>query len=158
VAGASVDLATYRRLARILVLGSVAGTVAGIYGLLRGSWFLGGAALAAGIVLLWFVQRLSIAAEAGSEDTLVFVTKDDCALCDEAKALLPSVTDGLPFRVEEARLESSRFLRRHFRSTVPVLLWQGEEIARLGWDAEALRRRLEAIVAARPPAAGRQSP
>lgn len=155
---APVDLRTFRRLARLLTFASVLATVAGLYAFLHEAWFLGGLAIAAGVVLLAMVQRFSIQAEAGSENVLVFVTKDGCTLCDEAKALLPAITQGTPFRVEEAHLESSRFLRRHFKNKVPVLLWQGEEIAAIGWDAGALRARLEAIVAERPPADGRQSP
>lgn len=143
-----VRLRTFRRLAKLLTFASVLATVAGIYAGLRGAWGLAALGVGAGILALYGVQRLSIQSAPGSEFVLVFVTKDQCSLCDEARLLLPGLIEGTPFRVEEVRLESDRFLRRHFKNHVPVLLWQGEEVARLKWDPEDVQKRIRALPAA----------
>jgi len=158
VAAAPVGLATFRRLARLLTIASLLATVAGIYAALKGAWGLAAVGIGAGLLALYAVQRLAIRSEPGSEDVLLFVTKDQCSLCDEARLLLPQVLAGTPFRIEEARIEEDKFLRRHFKNHVPVLLWQGEELARLGWDAASLRGRLDEILADRQARAQRQNP
>lgn len=144
-----MGLRTFRRLAKLLTFASLLATVAGLYAGLHGEWALAGLSIGVGILALYGVQRLTIQPIAGSEDTLVFVTKDQCGLCEEARLLLPGLLEGTPFHVEEATIEGDKFLRRHFKNAVPVLLWQGEELARLRWDPRAIRARLEALLAHR---------
>jgi glutaredoxin-like protein DUF836 len=158
VAAAPVDLRTFRRLAKLLTFASLLATVAGLYAALQRQWGLAALGIGAGLLALYAVQRLAIQPAAGSENVLLVVTKDECSLCDEARLLLPTLIEGTPFRTEEVKIESDRFLRRHFKDHVPVLLWQGEELARLRWDPATVRARLDAILAERRPVAGRQSP
>jgi hypothetical protein len=154
-----VELRAFRRLATLSLLASVIATVGGLYALVVArAWLLGGLGLLLGVALLLLVQGLAIRATPGSENVLVFVTKRECSLCDEARLLLPGLTEGTPFRIEEVELEGNRFLRRHFRHDVPVLLWQGEVVARLRWEPTELRARLDAILAERNAPIGPQSP
>lgn len=127
------------------MISAVASTVAGLYQLLHARWIPGVLFLVGGVLLLLPSQLASIRTEPGSERVLVFVTKPECSLCDEARALLPKLLDGTPFRVQEVALDSSRSLKRAFRNRVPVLLWQGTVIADLGWDPVATRSQLEEL-------------
>ena len=147
----SVTVAAYRRLSAALVLLAVALTTWALYAALHTRWFEVLLALPAGVLLLYAVQRLAIRTDAGAADLLIFATKDECALCDEARLLLGRLTTGSAWNVKEVRIETDRFLRRHFKNEVPVLLWQGEVLARLAWDAGSLRGRLEAL---KPAASG----
>lgn len=147
-----VSLPAYRRLAAATMVFAVAATVAGLYAALHRQWALALLGLVGGALLLYPSQFVRIRAEPGGEHLLYFVTKAECALCDEARALLPPLLAGTPFGIREIRVETDRGLRRRFGHAVPVLLWQGEVLARLGWDAALLRRRLEDLARAHPPA------
>ena len=142
----ALDLPSYRRLATFTMLASVAVTVAGLYQFLHGRWAPGVLYVMAGILLLLPSQVAQIRTVPGSENVLVFLTKKECSLCDEARLLLPEITKDTSFRIEETALEtSSRTLRKTFRNRVPVLLWQGTVVAALRWDLAAIRARLAEI-------------
>lgn len=143
-----LELGAFRRRARWLTVLSVLATVLGIYAAVGRRWGLAGLGVGVGIVLLYLVQRAGIQATPGSERVLVFLTRADCTLCEEAEEVLAELTKDTPFLVERLSVDSSRFLKRHFADAVPVLLWQGEELGRLRWDAAALRTRLDGIRAA----------
>lgn len=145
-----LGLAKFRLLARFTLVLAVAATVAGLYAALHGQWGPAALGIGLGILLLYPSQYVAIKSEPGSEDQLVFVTKQECSLCDEARAILPTVTQGTPFRVTEQRLEEHAYLRRAFRNNVPVLLWQGEVVAELHWDPALVRTRLDQILHDRP--------
>lgn len=132
----------FRALAQLTLLISVALTTLGIYSLLNQDWWWAALAVGAGVLLLVPSQMVSLQGQKGSEHELVFVTKQSCTLCDEAQALLPQITDGTPFHVREVDLASDRRLQKLFWDRVPVLLWQGEVVADLGWDVAAVRARL----------------
>lgn len=155
------NLQNYRRLTRLLMLAAVGLTTWGLYAGLHHEWHWTALGIGGGVLSLYLAQRIHIKTDPLAQHLLVFVTKSDCALCEEARLLLPKITEGTPFRVEEESIDENKFLRRHFRDTVPVLLWQGEEIARLRWDADALRARLQSLAAdpgvAKGPS-GQQSP
>lgn len=143
-----VSHSAFRLIVRFSLLLSIALVVAGIYQLLQGVLGLGLAAIGLGVLALVPSQYFRIRPEPGAENVLVLVTKQDCLLCEEARLVLRTLIEGTPFRVQEVDLADHRYLRR-FKNHVPVLLWQGDELARLRVDAPAVRAHLEAILAER---------
>lgn len=153
-----LPLRTFRRLVQLTSLASVALVAAGLFLFVSGQWAWALLVVLAGILLVLPPQLYRIQPEAGSEHVLLLVTKRECPLCDEARLLLPQLLEGTPFRVEEADLDQDRFLRRHFRHDVPVLLWQGEVLAKLRFDPTTLRAKLLGLLdasQAQAPSAGR---
>lgn len=126
----------------MLTLASVGAFVAGLYALVQGLWPLTLVGIGLSIVLLASLQRFDVRGESAAGPTLIFVTKRQCTLCERARALLPLITEGSPFRVQEVGLETDSSLRRLFRDRVPVLLHEGEVVADLAWDAATVRQRL----------------
>lgn len=151
--GRELSLRRYRWLVRLSLLAGVASVVAGLWAALHALWGPALLGLGAGILLLWPSQHFRIRPEPGSERVLSLLTKKECSLCDEARILLPTLLEGTPFRVEETDIDTERFLRRHFRTQVPVLLWQGETLAQLRFEPAEVRARLAEIQARLPPAA-----
>lgn len=140
-----VELTRFRWLVRWSLLLSVALVTIGLYALLRGLIGIGLLCIGAGILFLVPSQYFLIRPHQGSERTLWFLTRKECTLCDEAKALLGTLTAGTPLRIEERDVDEDRFLRRHFRKQVPVLLWQGEVLAAGRWELEVVKARLAEI-------------
>jgi hypothetical protein len=103
------------------------------------------ASVGLGVLALGASQYFRIRPEAGAENLLVLVTKEHCLLCEEARNVVREVTRDTPFTLQEVDLRDHRALRR-YKNFVPVLFWQGDELARLKVDPDALRERLSSIL------------
>lgn len=138
----------FRLIVQFSLLASVGLVVFGIYQLLEGALGLGLAGIGLGILALVPSQYFRIRPDPEAENLLLLVTKEDCLLCEEARAVLRQVIADTPFRVQELDLGDHRYLRR-FKNHVPVLLWQGDELSRLRIDPDELRGKLSEILAQR---------
>lgn len=143
-----VSHSAFRLIVQFSLLASIALVVYGIYQLLQGSLGPGLAGIGLGILALVPSQYFRIRPDPEAENVLLFITKQDCLLCDEARIVLRSAIEGTPFQVQELDLRDHRYLRR-FKNAIPVVLWQGDELARLRVDGPEIRRRLEEILAER---------
>ena len=76
---------------------------------------------------------------------LTIYCRRHCHLCDEMKAVVWEVGADLPVELEEVDVDLSRELKRRYGLDVPVLAWDGEELARhrvtAGAPREALLKR-----------------
>lgn len=145
-------MGVYRLLTRFTLLFSVACVVFGMYRLLQNDLVLGAIGIGLGVLLLAPSQYFRIRPVPGAENILVLLSRKNCTLCDEARPVLRAVVENTPFAVQEIDVDSDRRLRRRFKNFVPVVLWQGDELARLRVDRDALSARLHQILAARAPA------
>jgi glutaredoxin len=102
------------------------------------------AACAAG----WYLQRWRITRSAGWKPAapgrrfhrLVIYSRDDCHLCDDAKAVLGEYLEFLP-RIEEVDIDADPELKSRFGMTVPVV--EIDDVIRFqGRVDEILLRRL----------------
>ena len=71
-----------------------------------------------------------------------FYTKPRCSLCEAGKAALKEALAGEQFELREMDITRSPFLFERYRYAIPVVVVDGEEIARLRFDAATLRRQL----------------
>ena len=69
-------------------------------------------------------------------------TRPDCALCDEAHALLDTLAERLGFAIEAVDIDTDRELRARYNYAVPVIAVGGEEVARAPIRARALEAAL----------------
>ena len=103
------------------------------------------ASIGAGVMALGASQYFRVKPDPAAENLLVLVSKDHCTLCDEARHVIREVTKDTPFTLQEIDVRDHRHLSR-FKNHIPVLFWQGDEIARLKVDPDELRAKLEAIL------------
>lgn len=75
--------------------------------------------------------------------TLVLVGKPDCHLCHVMHEAVQRVV-GDRLAIEERDVRSDPSLYERYRYEIPVLLLEGQEVARHHIDEETLRRHLEA--------------
>lgn len=149
-----LSLQDFRTVSRAATFLSVGLAAVGIYLLLEGLVPAGIAVIVLGVALMAGLSLLRIRPEPAGERLLILVSKDDCALCDEARLRLKDLPEARPFLLREVRIEEDANLRRRYRDWVPVVLWQHEELAKGQIDWDALRRRLSDIdpdVDSRPP-------
>lgn len=73
---------------------------------------------------------------------LTLYTRRDCHLCDVMKAVVLEVAADMPASLEEIDIDTVPALARQYGRDIPVLLVDGEEIARHRVTADALRRAL----------------
>ncbi|PIO47265.1 MAG: thioredoxin family protein [[Chlorobium] sp. 445] len=52
-------------------------------------------------------------------------SKDDCCLCDEAKAVLMKVQGEIPFELREIKLNEDEHLMNEYGSKIPVVFING---------------------------------
>ncbi|MFN3387002.1 MAG: glutaredoxin family protein [Candidatus Thermochlorobacter sp.] len=52
-------------------------------------------------------------------------SKDDCCLCDEAKAVLMKVQEEIPFELREIKLNEDEHLMNEYGSKIPVVFING---------------------------------
>jgi hypothetical protein len=71
-----------------------------------------------------------------------FYTKPRCSLCEEGKAALVEALAGEQFELRELDITRSPFWFERYRYAIPVVVVDGEEIARLRFDAKTLREKL----------------
>ena len=72
-----------------------------------------------------------------------FYTKPRCSLCATGKVALEQALAGEQFELRELDITQSPFLFERYRYAIPVVVVDGEEIARLRFDAQTLRQRLK---------------
>ena len=72
--------------------------------------------------------------------------RPDCHLCEVALAELEALrADGLGFELERVDIDSDEELLRRYLESIPVIELDGEEVSRLGLDADGLRARLATV-------------
>jgi hypothetical protein len=79
------------------------------------------------------------------ERVLTLLSRPDCHLCHEMRAVVEPLLAELGARLVETDIGGHRELERRYRLDIPVLLSGEVEIARHRVDAGALRARLQAL-------------
>jgi len=77
---------------------------------------------------------------------VVLYGKEDCHLCDEARAVLERVRVDVPFDLVERDIEQDDALHRRYLERIPVVEMAGEEAFEFFVDEAELRRRLAIVV------------
>ncbi|HEX9816403.1 MAG TPA: glutaredoxin family protein [Candidatus Thermoplasmatota archaeon] len=103
------------------------------------------ASIGVGVMALGASQYFRVRPDPTAENLLVLVSKDHCMLCDEARHVIREVTKETPFTLQEIDVRDHRHLAR-FKNFIPVLFWQGDELARLKVDPDELRTKLQGIL------------
>ncbi len=75
--------------------------------------------------------------------TLTLYSRPDCCLCEEMKAVLVQVRQGIPFDLEEIDISTDHELETRFGQEIPVLFVNGRKAFKYRLTAGELRRRLE---------------
>jgi glutaredoxin len=73
-------------------------------------------------------------------------TRQECHLCDEARAVLERVRADFPFELVERDIERDDVLHRRYLERIPVVEVAGEEAFEFFVDEAELRRRLAIVV------------
>jgi hypothetical protein len=71
-------------------------------------------------------------------------TREKCHLCDDMKAQLDDIRKNNPFDLEILDIDKDPALRQQYDWEVPVLVVEGEKIAKYRLDPNMLLRRLAA--------------
>ncbi len=78
--------------------------------------------------------------------TVTLYGRPGCHLCEEARDLIVELgREGLPFRFLEVDIEGDEELHRRLLESIPVIEIDGERVAELLVDADALRARLDTL-------------
>lgn len=80
------------------------------------------------------------------EIVLTIVTRRDCHLCDEMKAVVREVGTTGAIRVEERDVDADVALRQAYDDQVPVLLVNGRRAFKYRVTLGQLRRRIDAEI------------
>ena len=78
--------------------------------------------------------------------TVVLYGKEDCHLCDDARAVIERVRADIPFDLVERDITSDDALHRRYLERIPVVEVAGEEVFEFFVDEAELRRRLAIVV------------
>ncbi len=76
---------------------------------------------------------------------LVLLSKPGCHLCDEMKATIAPLLSELGLPLTELDVRDDPETRARWASEIPVLLWNGVELARHRIQPEALRASLATL-------------
>jgi glutaredoxin len=79
--------------------------------------------------------------------TVILYSRPDCHLCDEARAAILAMRDGLRFELQEIDIESDDQLLSRYLERIPVVAVDGEQVSELILDVDALRARLDTVPA-----------
>jgi hypothetical protein len=71
--------------------------------------------------------------------------RPECHLCDDAREILLSVREEVPFDLDERDIETDDDLFRRYLERIPVVAIDGEEAFELFVDEAELRRRLAIV-------------
>ncbi|HEV8361763.1 MAG TPA: glutaredoxin family protein [Candidatus Thermoplasmatota archaeon] len=71
--------------------------------------------------------------------SMLLYTRPDCALCDEARALLDELRRDAPFDVWEVDITGQPELEQRYGTSVPVGVARGSELFRLRVDEASVR-------------------
>jgi len=73
---------------------------------------------------------------------LTLYSRPECCLCEEMKAVLAQVGQGMPFTLEETDISLDPELEARFGQEIPVLFINGRKAFKYRLTASELRRRL----------------
>ena len=77
---------------------------------------------------------------------VIFYTRKQCGLCDEALAELRALRDDLRFDLREQDIDADPSLRARFTDVIPVVAVGDRVIAQAPIDPASLRARLESAL------------
>jgi glutaredoxin len=78
--------------------------------------------------------------------TVTLYSRPGCHLCDEARAeVLALRAEGLRFELREVDIEGDDELLKRYLERIPVIAVDGEVVAELFCDQDALRARLDTV-------------
>jgi glutaredoxin len=80
--------------------------------------------------------------------SVVFYTRRQCCLCDDALAVVTNVQRVHPFSLEIVDIDGDDALRARYGEKVPVIVVDGRMHAKYRVDAQRLERRLRSAEAA----------
>lgn len=69
-------------------------------------------------------------------------TKDDCSLCEKAKAVVFAVRERIPFEYVEVDITSEDSTYEEFREQIPVIFVNGRKAFKYHVSSEELAKRL----------------
>ena len=75
--------------------------------------------------------------------TIEIMTRKDCCLCDEAKAVIEPVAADFPAQIKMTDIESDPELFERYKEKIPVVLINGEESFFYKVHPITLRKKLE---------------
>lgn len=78
--------------------------------------------------------------------TIEVMTKKDCCLCDDAKAIIEQVIADFPVELKMTDIESDPELFESYKEKIPVVLIDGEESFVYKVHPVTLRKKLEKIL------------
>jgi glutaredoxin len=79
---------------------------------------------------------------------VIFYTRQNCCLCDEALAVVSEVRRGHSFSLSIVDIDGDAKLRARYGEKVPVIVVDGRMHAKYRVDARRFERRLHSAVAA----------
>ena len=77
--------------------------------------------------------------------TIEVMTKSDCSLCDDAKAIIEQVISEFPVELKMADIESDSELFERYKEKIPVVLINGIESFVYKVHPITLRKKLEKL-------------
>ena len=77
--------------------------------------------------------------------TIEVMTKSDCCLCDDAKAIIDQVITEIPVKLKMTDIESDPELFERYNEKIPVVLINGEESFVYKVHPVTLRKKLEKL-------------
>jgi len=78
--------------------------------------------------------------------TIEIMTKADCCLCDEAKAVVEQVIADFPVKLQMTDIESDPDLFERYKEKIPVVLINGEESFVYKVHPVTLRKKLKKVL------------
>ena len=92
------------------------------------------------VFLLWIPNTATMA-----DRTVTVYTREECHLCEDAKATIEAVADSIPqsVEIEEVDVDDDESLREEYGDRVPYVLVDGRPAFKYRVDERELRRKLE---------------
>jgi glutaredoxin len=78
--------------------------------------------------------------------TIEVMTKKDCCLCDDAKAIIEQVIAEMPAELKMTDIESDPELFERYKEKIPVVLINGDESFVYKVHPVTLRKKLEKLL------------
>jgi hypothetical protein len=82
-----------------------------------------------------------------SVPVVTLYSRPECHLCDQARAAILAMREGLRFELQEIDIESDHELLSRYLERIPVVAVDGEQVSELILDVDALRARLDTVPA-----------
>jgi Glutaredoxin-like domain (DUF836) len=77
--------------------------------------------------------------------TVILYGREDCCLCDDARAVLARVRSRRPFLLHERDIDDDDALQRAYLERIPVVTIEGVEAFELFVNEAELERRLDIV-------------